>query len=180
MVAGAVVLYAAALMVAGGNVYARYTLTILPLLTAALAVILMQVRPAPWAGLALGVLLSGLSGGPVQYAQVRKAALQPAIVAGQVGVLRNVGAQLRADETLVFCWSRGIRRLIPGAVSVHASNGQAIAVAAEFARDGGAVDGPFRGVCPAAEIGEVEPIMRDFAIIREEAGYVVWTAEGLR
>ena len=51
MVTGVVVLYTVALMVAGGNVYARYTLTILPLLIAALAVVLVQLRPAPWVGL---------------------------------------------------------------------------------------------------------------------------------
>ena len=42
------------------------------------------------------------------------------------------------------------------------------------------VQGPLRGVCPVTEIGEVEPLVRGFAIVREEAGYVVWTAEGVR
>jgi 4-amino-4-deoxy-L-arabinose transferase-like glycosyltransferase len=180
MVTGVVALYTVALMVAGGNVYARYTLTILPLLMAALAVVLMHLRPLPWAGLVAGGLLLVLSGGPIWYEDVRKAALQPAIVAGQVAVLRGVGAEIRPEETLVFCWSRGVRRLIPGAISVHASNGQRIAVAAEFTRDPGAVAGPFRGICPATEIGQVEPLVAGFAVVREEAGYVVWTAEGLR
>jgi hypothetical protein len=40
---------------AGGTVYARYTLTVLPFMTAALAVVLAGFRPAPWAGLAAGV-----------------------------------------------------------------------------------------------------------------------------
>jgi hypothetical protein len=175
-----IVVYAAALTVAGGNVYPRYTLSILPLLMTALAVALMHLRPAPWAGLIAGGVLLGLSGGHFRPEAARTAALQPAIVAAQVEVLRRVGAEIGPDETLVFCRSRDVRRLIPGAVSVHASNGQRIEVATELTRDPGAVEGPFRGVCPATEIGQVEPIMRGFAVVRAEAGYVVWTAEGLR
>jgi 4-amino-4-deoxy-L-arabinose transferase-like glycosyltransferase len=180
MVTGVVVLYAVALLVAGGNVYARYTLTILPLLTAALAVVLVQLRPAPWAGLALGGVLLGLSGGGLPGGAPREAARQPPEVSAQVAVLRRVGAEIVPEETLVYCRSRDLGRLIPGAVSVYASNGQPIIASAQLERAGGAVTGPFRGVCPANEIGQVEPLVEGFAVVREEAGYVVWTAESLR
>jgi 4-amino-4-deoxy-L-arabinose transferase-like glycosyltransferase len=180
MAAGVVVAYTVAVMVAGGNVYARYTLTILPILMAALAAVLLHLRPAPWVGMLAGGLMIVLSGGPIPYEDIRKAALQPAIVAAQVEVLGRLGTELRPDETLVFCWSRGIRRLIPGAVSAYASNGGKIVVAADFTRDSEPIEGPFRGVCPVTEIGQVEPLVQDFAIVREEAGYVIWTASGLR
>jgi 4-amino-4-deoxy-L-arabinose transferase-like glycosyltransferase len=180
MVTAVVVIYATALTVAGGSVYQRYTVTILPLLMAALAAVLMHLRPVPWTGLALGGVIVGLSGGPIQTDATRQAALQPAGAAMQIAVLRGVGAEIASGETLVYCWSEGLRRLWPGAVSVHASNGRPVLRATELARDPGLAEGPFRGVCPATEIGQVEPIMRGFAVVREEAGYVVWTAEGLR
>lgn len=180
MVAGAVVLYAVALMVAGGNVYARYTLTILPLLTAALAVALVRLPPAPWAGVVVGALLAGLSGGAFPGGALREAALQPPDVSAQVDVLRRVGTEIGPQETLVYCRSRDVGRLIPGAVSVYASNGQPILASAQLERAAGAVGGPFRGICPSTEVAQVEPLVQGFAVVREEAGYVVWTADGLR
>jgi hypothetical protein len=81
---------------------------------------------------------------------------------------------------LVYCRSRDVGRLIPGAVSVYASNGQPILASAQLERAGGAVGGPFRGICPSTEVAQVEPLVQGFAVVREEAGYVVWTADSLR
>jgi 4-amino-4-deoxy-L-arabinose transferase-like glycosyltransferase len=180
MVAGVVVFYATALLVAGGNVYARYTLTILPLLAAALAVVLAQIPPLPWAGISLGAVLAVLNGGLYPGAAQRGAVLQPEDVSRQVGVLRQVGEEIAPDETLVYCRSRDLGRLIPGAVSVYASNGQPILASPQLERTDGVVKGPFRGVCLATEIGPVEPLVEGFAVVRDEDGYVIWTAEGLR
>jgi 4-amino-4-deoxy-L-arabinose transferase-like glycosyltransferase len=180
MLAGVVFVYVAGVMIAGGNVYPRYTITILPLLMAALAVVLMHAPRAPWSGLAVGAILAGLSGGVIGHDTLRTAALQPAVTAAQIGVLRSIGAEIRPAETLVYCRSKGFRRPIPGAVSVYASNGQRIVTFGELTRDPGEVDGPLRGVCLARDIAEVELALDGFAIVREEAGYVVWTAEGLR
>jgi hypothetical protein len=180
MVAGVVVVYAAALKMAGGTVYPRYTLTILPLLMAALAVVLLHLRPSPLAGMIAGGALIVMSGGPLQVSAVRGEALQPATISLQIGVLKDLSPEVAPEETLVYCLSRGVRRLLPGAVSVYASNGREFVAARDLRAKSGAVEGPFRGVCPATEIGQVEPIMRGFAVVRSEFGYVVWTADGLR
>jgi hypothetical protein len=180
MVAGVVVLYAAALLVAGGNVYARYTLTILPILAAALAAVLVQIPPIPWAGAAVGAVLVVLNGGLYPGAAQREAAAQPEDLSAQIAVLREVGGEITSDETLVYCRSRDPGRLIPGAVSVYASNGRPILAAAQLERTDDAVNGPLRGVCPANEIGQVAQLVEGFAVVREQGGYVIWTAEGLR
>jgi hypothetical protein len=178
MVAAVVAVYALALTVAGGAVFPRYTLTILPLLMAALAVVLLRLPPAPWAGLMLGAALAFLNGGPARMAALREAARQPEEVAAQVAVLRGVGAEIAPGETLVYCWARGARRPVPGAVAVYASNGQPMLTAGDAARQG--VAGPVRGICPDWEFPEVAPVFRDLAVLREEAGYVIFTASGTR
>jgi hypothetical protein len=126
MVTAVVVAYVVALLAAGGTVYARYTLTVLPMMMAALGVVLAHLRPAPWLGIAAAAGLSAWSGGPMQMAALREAAEQPPEVAVQVAVLRGVGAEIRPGETLVYCRARGERRLVPGAVSVYASGGQPV------------------------------------------------------
>jgi hypothetical protein len=130
--------------------------------------------------LALGFVLAELNGGPMPSGALREAALQSPEISAQIEVLRRVGAEIRPEETLVYCRSRDPGRLIPGAVSVYAANGRPILASAQLERANGAVQRPLRGVCPAAEIGQVEALLRGFAIVREEAGYIVWTAEGLR
>jgi 4-amino-4-deoxy-L-arabinose transferase-like glycosyltransferase len=180
MVAGVVALYVAGLLIAGGSVYARYTLTIMPLLMAALAAVLMLLRPAPWAGVALGAALAGLSGGPLQTKALREAARQPPDMASQIGVLQRIGGEITAGETLVYCRSRDEGRLIPGAVAVYASGGQPIITSAQLERGVGEALGPLRGVCLASDIDQVEPLVQNFSVVREDAGYVVWTAAGLR
>jgi 4-amino-4-deoxy-L-arabinose transferase-like glycosyltransferase len=178
MVSAVVVVYALALGAAGGTVYARYTLTVLPFMAAALAVVLAGFRPAPWAGLAAGVALTGLSGGPLRMGALRAAAEQPPEVAAQVAVLRGVGAEIAPGEVLIYCLSRGDRRLVPGAVSVYASGGQRVlASGSPRWRD---LPGPFRGVCPGGEVAEMAPLFRGFEVVREEAGYVIFTAEAPR
>jgi 4-amino-4-deoxy-L-arabinose transferase-like glycosyltransferase len=178
MVAAVVAVYVLALTVAGGTVYPRYVLTILPLLMAALAALLVRLPPAPWAGLALGAALAALNGGPVQTVALGEAARQPEEVAKQVAVLRGVGAEIVPGETLVYCWTRGARRLVPGAVAVYASNGQPMMAAGDAARDG--LAGPARGNCPDWEFADDALHVREVAVVREEAGYVIFTAGGTR
>jgi hypothetical protein len=180
IVAAVIVAYVLALTMAGGNVYSRYTLTVLPLMMAALAVVLVRIRPYPLAGLTVGVMLAMLSGGPFRTGEIRDAALQPEVTASQVAVLRGVGAEIAPGETLVFCRSRGPGRLIPGAVSVYASNGQPILPLEELRKANRAPQGPLRGICTQEELAQVEPLVRNLRVVREEAGYVVWTAEGSR
>ncbi len=178
MVTAVVGAYVIAVLAAGGTVYARYSLTILPLLMAALGVVLAGLRPAPLAGIGAAVALSALSGGPVRMDALREAARQPPEIAAQVAVLKRVGAEIGPGETLVYCWTRGDRRLVPGAVSVHASNGQPMVdIGGRGLRTR---EGPFRGVCPDWEIASVAPLFDGFAVVREDAGYVVFTAGALR
>jgi hypothetical protein len=174
-------LYVGALLLAGGNVYARYTLTVLPILTAALAIVLVRMRPTPWTGIFAGCLLAGLSGGPVQPGPVRAAGLQPGETSAQIAALRTIGSEIGEDETLVYCHLSGAVPLIPGAISVYASNGQKIVstrALRRWAERGGT--GPLRGICPASDMADVEDLVQGLEIVREEAGYVVWTATGVR
>jgi hypothetical protein len=81
-----------------------------------------------------------------------------------VAVLRGVGAEIAPGETLVYCWLAGRRGgSMPGAVSVYASAGRPILTAGQVERAGERATGPFRGICPRPR--------------REEAGYVIFTAE---
>lgn len=178
MVTAVVVAYVIALLAAGGTVYARYTLTVLPMMMAALGVVLAHLRPAPWLGIAAAAGLSAWNGGPMQMAALREAAEQPPEVAVQVAVLRGVGAEIRPGETLVYCRARGERRLVPGAVSVYASGGQPVVAVGSVPRQN--LEGPFRGVCSDWEIADVAPLFDGFEVVREEAGYVIWTAESAR
>ena len=181
MVLSVIVVYAAALLVAGGKLYPRYTLTVLPLMTAALAVVLCSLRPGPWTAFLGAGLITALSGGPVRLGTLQAAALQLPEVGAQVGVLRSVGGEIRDDETLVYCHLMGTPPLIPGAVSVYASNGRPFLTTRQLARQAerrGA--GPFRGICHSPDVPGLLPAFDGFAVVREEEGYAVWTARGLR
>jgi 4-amino-4-deoxy-L-arabinose transferase-like glycosyltransferase len=181
MVLAVLVFYAVVLLAASGKVYARYTLTVLPLMTAALAVVLCHLSPRPWAGLLGSSIVVGLSGGPVKSGMLQRAALQPPHVAEQIEVLRTVGAEIREDETLVYCHLAGETPLFPGAVSVYASNGQPILASRQLVNSAGrGLEGPFRGICPTFEVPQLAPLLDGFSIVREQAGYVVWTATGRR
>jgi 4-amino-4-deoxy-L-arabinose transferase-like glycosyltransferase len=181
MMLAVIVFYAFLLLIAGGNLYARYTLTVLPVMTAALAVVLSSLWPRPWAGLVGAVLAAGLSGGPVKLELLRTAALQPPHLVAQIDVLRSLGAEMGDDETLVYCHLVGERPLIPGAVSVYASNGRPIVTTRHLERLAEpSGQGPFRGICPRSEVRQLASLFDGFSVTREEGDYVLWTARGLR
>jgi hypothetical protein len=150
-------------------------------MTAALAVVLGGLWPKPWAGLVGAGLVAGLSGGPVKLGLLRTSALQPPDLAAQIDVLRSMAAEMGDHETLVYCHLVGEPRLVPGAVSVYASNGRPIVTTRQLARLAEpSSEGPFRGICPGSEVPQLASQFDGFSVIREEAGYVVWTAAGLR
>lgn len=161
---------------AGDMVYPRYSIPFLPLLMAALAVVIIRVLASqPLAALALIVALSFASSGPF-----KTSAAVGNMTEGQTGhlpLLRNVAAALRDDETLVVCRGKGNPHV--GAISYYASNGRPflkIATIEQFLvrdRDGRARP-PYRGICNAAQADLLRARFGPNAIVEEANGAIHW------
>lgn len=171
-----VVAYAVMAAVAGGSLYPRYFLVFLPLLMAALAVVIVDgLARWPIAALAVVVALSFSLSGPFRtsaglgHLREGPMALRP--------FLEEVGRALRDDETLVACQGRGSPHV--GLVSQFASNGRPFLRLQEFGalerleRQGRARP-PYRGVCKAAEADTVRRRFGENAIMGEFNGAIHW------
>jgi 4-amino-4-deoxy-L-arabinose transferase-like glycosyltransferase len=172
-------LYVLLMYLAVGNVSGRYTVVFLPLLAAALAAVIASL-PVPALARTAGVVaISALSFGPLKtVADLRLEAPpeQPAAIAA----LRDIGAALRPEETLVICNWRP-RVFPPGMVTYFASGGRPFEMPespeelAKALREG-TLPGPLRGLCPTAQVEELAATLPGIARVSEAQGFTHWTA----
>ncbi len=174
-------LFVLLMYLAVGNVSGRYTVVFVPLLSVALAAVILSL-PLPALARAAAILgVSALSLGPLKPAGELRLD-QPAAQAAAIVALREAGAALRPEETLVVCNWRP--RLIPsGMVTYFASGGHTFEMPLspdEIAERVGAGElaGPFRGVCPTAQLDEMAGELTGLVRISDVDGYTHWTAEG--
>ncbi|RAP39815.1 hypothetical protein BYZ73_18490 [Rhodovulum viride] len=171
--------YVASIVLAGGAVYPRYTLNLVPLFCAVVAVWIFQSQARLRRKWILTGIMSLLLLGP----------LKPAILvsgqsardqAAQSTVLPTVGMQLQDDETLVVCgWDRKTR-FSPGAVSFYASNGRPFVYLTQKEDLGpklSALTGrPIRGVCSSSSFAELSEVFDAAEVVERLApDYVVFT-----
>jgi hypothetical protein len=164
-----------------GNVSGRYAVVFLPWFGAALAAVIVSL-PLPAILRAAVILgLSAASLGPLKPTAELQLA-QPRVQAAAIAELRNLGSLLRREETLVVCNWRP-RSIPSGMVSFYASGGRAFEMPlspgeiAEKVRDG-ELEGPFRGICPTAQLDEMSGTLTGLVVISEAEGFTHWTAEG--
>ncbi|TCP41751.1 ArnT family glycosyltransferase [Rhodovulum marinum] len=184
-VAALFAIYVVAMGLAGGSVYARYTLIFVPLLAAALAVVALSLFRVRWLGWGLVLAISAASGGPIRSADALRLE-QSARLQTQIAVLSEMAGLLRPDETLVTCnWTRETR-FLPGAVSyyaaVHGRPFVGLDSPGQVDRwlERGRMPGPLRGVCTNAELDRIADRLVGLVRGAEQAGYVFWTAEAAR
>jgi 4-amino-4-deoxy-L-arabinose transferase-like glycosyltransferase len=164
-----------------GNVSGRYTVVFLPWLAVALAAVVLSLPgPALLRGAAiLGV--SALALGPLRPASELRLD-QPPEQAAAIAALRDVGAALRPDETLVICNWRP-RLFPPGAVTYFAADGRPFEMPLAPDEVGaraadGTLAGPFRGLCPTAQLDEIAGSLAGLVRVTERDGFTHWTATG--
>lgn len=177
-------LYAIALLLAGGHVTARYSLYFLPLMTVALACVVVSLAPRGWPGLLAATALSLAAGGFVKSERQLDIATGES-AAAQIEPLTRLGESLRPEETLVVCTTSRPERIIPALASHLAANGR------PFVRlDGDAEDlreqiekmsgeTALRGICPRADLREFRDMLDGFEILQDFPHQVLWTARGV-
>lgn len=181
-----VLFFLVAMFLAGGRVYARYTLTILPILAIATAAVAFWVLPRlPWAAALAVLLLSLASGGP--YASRSDLTLIANAPRSSIGDLKQIAGTLSEDELLFVCgWSRP--RYHSGIISVYFSDGRPFARAERLSdverkvreRDP-SLTMPVRGLCDPASLEEITPNL--VGLVVEDAlsgGVLHWRAERFR
>lgn len=183
--AGIFAIYVVAMGLAAGSVYARYTVTFLPLLSAALAVVVFSSIRMRWVAGLVVLAVSVASGGPIRGVEGLQL-LQSEKLQTQIVLLSEMAGELRSDETLVTCnWNRD-SRFLPGAVSYYAAVNKRPFVGLDapnridLRKSQGRLPGALRGLCTAAELDEIAPQLVGLERDRMREGYVFWTAESAR
>lgn len=172
-------LYVLLMYLAVGNVSGRYTVVFLPLLAASLAAVILSL-PLPLLARAGGVVaVSALSLGPLKPA-ARLGLEAPPEQAAAIAALRDVGAALRPEETLVICNWRP-RVFPPGMVTYFASGDRPFEMPERpedvaAARQDGTLPGPLRGLCPTPQADELAATLPDLTRVTEADGFTHWTA----
>jgi hypothetical protein len=167
---------------ASGHVSPRYSLLFLPMMTAALAAVtleLLSTRPA-WTSLAAIAVLSVLSLGPVKTPDAL--GLYDTSKVRADAMLKEIGSVLKPDETLISC--RGARdglRIYPGAVSYFASQGRPFVQVREIPeivilQNEGRIAPPYRGICHATASEAIKGAFGPGSIVSEADGLVHWQA----
>ncbi len=184
VVPGLTVIFVAGVLLAAGDVYARYSLIMLPLIMSALAAVMLTLRPA-WAGFGAAVVFIALVGGPLRF-EVFEAPYQSADRYGAPiePLLERLGAELQDDEMLVFCGFSRTPRVPAGAVTHYASNGREYVLLREtnleweLNRISKGYRGPMRGMCHPEGLEELSPHLGG---LRSEpipgTDLVFWSAE---
>jgi 4-amino-4-deoxy-L-arabinose transferase-like glycosyltransferase len=172
--------FVAAMALAQGQVFARYTVVVLPLLAAGLAGTVVLLLPRPVMALGAVAVLSAASAGPVKLAALRTAAIQPENVTEMVAATRSVAAALRPDEIPVYCQAGDGPRLIPGVISVYGGAARP-AIRVRPGDDIPRTDAPqppMRGLCPAADLPALAAGLGPVTVEDRIGPWVHWSAPG--
>jgi 4-amino-4-deoxy-L-arabinose transferase-like glycosyltransferase len=177
-------LFAAAMLLAGGHVTARYTLIFLPLLAVALAVVILSLVPRPLFAAPLFALIAWAAGGPIRSAGELALAMDPSYAA-QIGTMTAAGEIRRPGERLVICTTSGGSRLIPALASHYAAGGRPFVRlvnerSLRHNAERGLLDGPFLGVCTPEDLSRFADAFEGLEILAERGGYVIWRAKAVR
>ena len=174
------VAFVIATLFSSGYVSPRYSLIFLPLLMAALAVVLIKILPGRVLPVLIVAALAVSKGGPVRSAKAL--GLFGGNQEKYVPLLQNVGKSLRENETLIVCRPAPEgSRIAAGAISYFASKGRPYE---EFRSPesfsvlmrSGSIVPPYRGLCHAKVFEELKPLLTSYEIVGESNGYIHWIA----
>lgn len=170
------------ILFAGGAVYSRYTLNLLPLMCALTAVLIFQVLSwTPRRKWIVAGLVSLTMMGPIKLA-ILYGDNRPGRNNFELTVLPHVGAALRENELLIACAWRRKGRVSPGGVSYFASNGRPFLYSRGLEAMREALRGmepgrPLRGICRSKSLDDIRDDLGQLQIIsRHEGDYVHFTA----
>jgi len=174
-------LFVLLMYLAVGNVSGRYSVVFLPWLAAALAVVVLSLPLSAFLRAVAVLAISAASLGPLKPLADLDLD-QPAEHVAAIAMLREAGAALRPEETLVVCNWRP--RSMPGGMVSHIASGGrtfemplSVGEIAERVQDG-ELSGPFRGVCPTVQLDEMAKGLTGLVRISEAHGFTHWTADG--
>lgn len=177
---GLFVIFALAMLLANGSVYARYTLLFVPLLAAALGVVLMSLAAGRWQALGLGLaaLISAGAGGPFRPAG--DLTLYPSeLTRIKIAALSKMAPGLQADETLVVCNFSRETRFPDGMISAYgAVNDKPFVGLKTPDRVDGYRDrlrGKLRGVCHQDDLPQLAPRLADLLVVGQDGAFLFWT-----
>ncbi len=183
---GIAVFFVIMMWAASGQVYARYTLLILPLLMVGATGLLFWVARVRWLGLGAALALCLLAGGPFKDRSAATLGGGRSHFDLPVSeLLIPLGDMLQPDETLLVCASRRETRVPPGAVSVYASNGRSFIYLRrpdlpKYLRRFGYSSGPLRGLCSKDELSQLELELVGLKMSPAPIeGLVYWSATGV-
>ena len=183
---GIAVFFVIFMLAASGSVYARYTLTILPLLSVGAAALPFLLLRHTLFGAGVAVAVIALAGGPFQPFGVLAQSRPDRFDVPLEDILAPLAASFREGEVLVLC-NEG-RRIPPGAVSIYAPNtldgfplqlngGPGMEDTLERRRYDG---GPVRGICEPGPFEEIEPYLVGPETTPLPGGLLMWSASGFR
>ena len=184
---GIVMFFLIAMLAAGGKVYPRYTLTILPLLAIGAAVLPFVLFNNKMAATAYTVALLALLGGPFRGSSVLSQSQGTEFDTHLRAVIGPLSAAFRKDETFMSC-RRGAK-VPPGALAVYAPevlNGFPISIEADgnletyLAKKKSYDGGPVRGICERGHFEDLRGYLVDPEVTPLSDDMVMWAAEGFR
>lgn len=176
-----VVLFVVVMIFASGKIFARYTLTILPLLCIGAAWLIFFFCRKPAIAIIATVTIVLPLGGPLRpwddLAQSRPGRYSVPISQ----ILSPLNDAITVDETAIFC-GHSTRTIPPGAIHVYAP--QAGTGHPIYIRDIKSIErnmqdyegGPVRGICREAEIDAIRPYFSDLETEPVIKDFVMWTA----
>lgn len=183
---GIVLFFFAAMWMASGEVYGRYTLLVLPVLMVGAAGGILLITKKPWVRVLLVAVLCLSKLGPIK----RNVDYRFETTVEKFGIdlrdlLEPMQSMIQPGETLVICGIENHRRLPLGAAAVYASPDQPFVYMRHPDLQGyldrfGYTSGPLRGVCRAKELDLFADAL--IGLTQQPVGgtaFVYWTAEGL-
>lgn len=177
---GLFAIFALTMLLANGSVYARYTLLFVPLLAAALGVVLVTLPPVRWQALGLGLAMAVSLGAGGPFRPAKDLALYPSdLTLAKIAALTKMAPGLQDDETLVVCNFTRESRFPDGMISVYgAVNDKPFVGLKTPGRVDGYRDrlaGKLRGVCHKDDLPLLAPRLVDLQQVGQEGAFLFWT-----
>lgn len=178
------IVYCAAVAVASGNVFPRYTLIILPMLMASVAAVVMAGLPKAWIrALAICIVSASMLGPYKTPAQL--GVTYESSQAKFLPLLEDIRSVRRPEETFLVCDEPPDNIIFPGAISYYASAGHPVFRFASTAalmtmQKRGKIHPPYRGLCNVGDLGMIRSSFDGVSIVEEREGKVHFTATNIR
>ncbi len=178
--------FCALMTLAGGRVFERYLMLLIPLLSVALVLFLIGLLRSGLLALLVAAALIAAGG---SFFLDTNYLLRP-IQSRHLALIMYFKDSIKPEETPLFCdWRASSKsndpRVYPGMLYYHADLGRPVVRLTRVERlrqleEKGQIEPPYRAVCSELTFQELEPELYDYVVVRQDKGNLIWIREGGR